>query len=339
MKINIQKIAYRVIPFVVACVILFSCIVVGEPVKASATSATILDLRKMAEVTEVDGNTNYKLSLSTKHSSLNKKWSNASDTTINQVLYGTISASHPSNLGSLTVTLHMPSAKELGRNVYLSCSDVPDSASCRWDFVVEHVNHNSCIEYEILQYCGFSFYDEDFDFIGSYTGAKSYTDVYWQDGVVNSLPHIVFNTGRWDEICPSNAKYFIVVFVLSFSYFKLSDTAKDYEYVQVDYEITDYSVTFGYDLANVQQDEINDAVGGMSGSAGELGAIGDQLAGVEQPNTDNLDVSLGSLVPIQAITAYVAPIQMLWDNPTLFGMLSIVIALVIVSWVFFGKKG
>lgn len=36
MKINIQKIAYRVIPFVVALVIAFSAIVVGEPIKASA---------------------------------------------------------------------------------------------------------------------------------------------------------------------------------------------------------------------------------------------------------------------------------------------------------------
>lgn len=38
MKINIQKIAYRVIPFVVACVIAFSVVVVGDPVKASAVA-------------------------------------------------------------------------------------------------------------------------------------------------------------------------------------------------------------------------------------------------------------------------------------------------------------
>ena len=323
-----------------ACVILLSCVVVGEPVKASAASVQVLDWRKMATATENAGSITYKVSIPEKYMTVNRKINGKADS-IDNSLTGSYSSKNQSSTtdsyGQMYITFHMPSAKEQTPNYYFDVRTAPDSAQYGADFTVVHsANYAFCYEYDLSMYFAFSFYDKNYKYLDSY---KSQTAVYRNFSGVETETSYSMRGDRWEDALPDNARYFIACFVVvAWNVEKLDDTAS-INIFEFNYQLKDYLFYYTYNISNGQQEQVGNAVNDMAGSAGELGAIGDQLAGVEQPNTDNLDVSLGSLVPIQAITAYVAPIQMLWDNPTLFGMLSIVIALVIVSWVFFGKKG
>lgn len=87
-----------------------------------------------------------------------------------------------------------------------------------------------------------------------------------------------------------------------------------------------------------QNQQVQDSVGGLNNSTDKLGQIGDQMASVEKPTIDSNKVSADSLVPNTALVTLSSPFLALWENNQLLAMLTIVVSLVLVSWVFFGKK-
>lgn len=87
-----------------------------------------------------------------------------------------------------------------------------------------------------------------------------------------------------------------------------------------------------------QQQQVADAVDKMEQSSNALGQLGDQMNSVEKPAPSDMNVSPNAMIPDTALTAYTTPITYLWHNSTLVAMLTIVVTLVLVSWVFFGKK-
>lgn len=88
-----------------------------------------------------------------------------------------------------------------------------------------------------------------------------------------------------------------------------------------------------------QNQQAQDAVGGLNDSTDKLGDLGDKMASVQKPVVDSHQISAGSLVPETSLMVLSAPFQALWENNQLLAMLTIVVTLVLVSWVFFGKKG
>ena len=87
-----------------------------------------------------------------------------------------------------------------------------------------------------------------------------------------------------------------------------------------------------------QNQQAQDAVGGLNNSADKLDDLGDQLASVEKPSFDNSNISADSLVPDTSLVVLASPFQALWENNQLLAMLTIVVTVVLISWVFFGKK-
>ena len=90
-------------------------------------------------------------------------------------------------------------------------------------------------------------------------------------------------------------------------------------------------------------DEMNNAaqesLDNIGSSADSLDSLGDQLAAVEKPNVDDIPVSPEDLVTDpSAGVILTGAITSLWDNPVIFGILTTVLTLVLLSWVFFGKK-
>lgn len=88
-----------------------------------------------------------------------------------------------------------------------------------------------------------------------------------------------------------------------------------------------------------QNQQVDDALGSLNGSADELEQLGDSMSNVDKPDLNSSDFSANALVPQTSLTTLAKPIQALWENHTLLAMLTIVVSLVLVSWVFFGKKG
>lgn len=88
-----------------------------------------------------------------------------------------------------------------------------------------------------------------------------------------------------------------------------------------------------------QNEQISGALDGMSDSTDKLDQMGDTLNSVEKPVVEEMNVGITDLVPETALLAYTSPILALWENKTLLAFLIIVLTLVLVSWVMFGKKG
>lgn len=88
-----------------------------------------------------------------------------------------------------------------------------------------------------------------------------------------------------------------------------------------------------------QNQQAQDSVGGLKDSTDKLGALGDTMSSVEKPVINSNQISAGSLVPETSLLVLSAPFQALWENEILLAILTIVVTLVLVSWVFFGKKG
>ena len=84
---------------------------------------------------------------------------------------------------------------------------------------------------------------------------------------------------------------------------------------------------------------INDSVQGMEQASNKLDGLGDQLNSVEKPNVDNMDVSADKLFGgMVATTMLTAPVLEIWKNPVALSILTVVVTIVLISWVFFGKK-
>lgn len=87
-----------------------------------------------------------------------------------------------------------------------------------------------------------------------------------------------------------------------------------------------------------QNAQVSGSVGDLDGAGDKLGDLIDQMQ-VERPDTENMDVSIDKFIPGTSILAYTGPILAFWNNDSLKAMLIIVLTLVLVSWVMFGKKG
>lgn len=88
-----------------------------------------------------------------------------------------------------------------------------------------------------------------------------------------------------------------------------------------------------------QNEQISGALDGMEDSTDKLDQMGDTLNSVEKPAVEDMNVGITDLVPETSLLAYTSPILALWENKTLLAFLIIVLTLVLVSWVMFGKKG
>lgn len=88
-----------------------------------------------------------------------------------------------------------------------------------------------------------------------------------------------------------------------------------------------------------QNQQAQEAVGALNDSTDKLGELGDTLSSVDKPTINSSQISAGSLVPETSLVVLSAPFQALWENEILLAILTIVVTLVLVSWVFFGKKG
>lgn len=87
-----------------------------------------------------------------------------------------------------------------------------------------------------------------------------------------------------------------------------------------------------------QNDKVNSAVDEMNQASDKLGALGDSMSSVEKPLADNIKTDISNFVDPVSWNVLTAPFHKLWENDTLLAMISVVVTLVIVSWVFFGKK-
>ena len=87
------------------------------------------------------------------------------------------------------------------------------------------------------------------------------------------------------------------------------------------------------------QNAMNNSVYGMNNSSLGLSDIGDSLSSVGTPELNSADFDASALVPFSSFVVLSSPFHALWENRTLLGMLTIVVSLTIVSWIFFGKKG
>ena len=89
-----------------------------------------------------------------------------------------------------------------------------------------------------------------------------------------------------------------------------------------------------------EQDQIaNESNNEMSAAAGKLDNLGDQLNSVEKPDVGSMNVGINDLVgDSSSLLLLTSPIREIWQNPVALGFITIVLTLVLVSWVFFGKK-
>lgn len=87
-----------------------------------------------------------------------------------------------------------------------------------------------------------------------------------------------------------------------------------------------------------QNDKVNSAVDQMSQAGDKLGSLGDSMSSIEKPAVDSIEADISTFVDPISFGVLTAPFLRLWENDTLLAILSIVVTLVIVSWVFFGKK-
>lgn len=77
----------------------------------------------------------------------------------------------------------------------------------------------------------------------------------------------------------------------------------------------------------------------MSAAVDKLDNLGDQLNSVDKPNANNMNVSADRLLGGMAATIMLtAPIREIWNSPVALSILTVVVTIVLLSWVFFGKK-
>lgn len=88
-----------------------------------------------------------------------------------------------------------------------------------------------------------------------------------------------------------------------------------------------------------QNEAVDGAVDKMQQAGDDLKDLGSSMSTVDKPDPGDINVSIDQFVSPGTMLAYTQPFLSLWENPTLLSMLIIVLTLVLVSWVMFGKKG
>lgn len=87
-----------------------------------------------------------------------------------------------------------------------------------------------------------------------------------------------------------------------------------------------------------QNQQVGAAVDGLENSAGKMEDLAEDMK-VDKPDLSGVDVSPDAIVSVADRALLTAPLTKLWKDPTILGMITTVFILVLVSWVFFGKKG
>lgn len=88
-----------------------------------------------------------------------------------------------------------------------------------------------------------------------------------------------------------------------------------------------------------QNEAVDGAVDQMQQAGDDLKDLGSSMSNVPKPDPGDINVSIDQFVSPGTMLAYTQPFLSLWENPTMLSMLIIVLTLVLVSWVMFGKKG
>lgn len=198
----------------------------------------------------------------------------------------------------------------------------------------------------------------DSPFVWKQTPSFMYFQVYYNDGTFTRLNELNFTYSSLTETqaiaCTSVAEKDIyrIVFYEEIPQYSVTnmhglfpvdiwmgDTVTP-TYLQVDIQSKEAGLLG--DMVNgtpEQNQQAQDVVGGLNSSTDKLGQLGDTMASVEKPTIDSNKISAGSLVPSTSLVVLSSPFQALWENNQLLAMLTIVVTLVLVSWVFFGKKG
>lgn len=348
MKLNIQKIAYRAIPVLTALVVIVSCVAVPARAATSTVNGyTVIDYNDYISDVKVDGDNDVvtvilpdNMYSMTRRDIFGSDYKEGISPWVLAVYYW---IDEPISAG-----VFCPSGAVNKR--YLDLSNIPDGSifTTTNRVEIEPVADDPTGIFEIVYRSRIAYYDADFKLIENQTSPAEellYVPAEWEyemkyevaikkpDGAKYCMTYFYFDVLS----CPYNDAYTSYIYY-EFAKPKLQMSISSLYRLQ---EQTGKTNKLLEDVINgtpEQGEAVGGAVDGMHDAAGELEDIGDQLAGVDKPDADSIDVSLDSLVPYNAMLAYTAPIQVLWENPTLLGMLSIVIALVIVSWVFFGKK-
>lgn len=348
MKLNIQKIAYRAIPVLAALVVVVSCVAVPTRAATSAVNGyTIIDYNDYVSNLKVDGDNDI---VSVSLPAYMYGWTKEDSTGY--------SKTEGVPLGKLDCKLNDDILDNAGvffpagfiNRTFMDLSNIPDGSVFKTTNKIwiepESLDPNGI--FDVRYRSRIAYYDSNFQLIKNDTSPIEEV-LYVPHAYVYDLEYEVAISK------PDNAKYCTTYFffeVLSVPYMggAVAPVWFDFDIPKLQMSIsslyrlqeqTGKTNELLGDLINGtpgQNEAINGAVGGMQNAAGELEDIGDQLAGVDKPDADSIDVSLNSLVPYNAMLAYVAPIKALWENSTLLGMLSIVVVLAIVSWVFYGKK-
>lgn len=82
----------------------------------------------------------------------------------------------------------------------------------------------------------------------------------------------------------------------------------------------------------------NQALGEMGQAVGGLDSAGQALDNVNKPNID-IDVIVPSDITSDVYLKYSALISIFWSSPVLISMVGILVSLILISYVFHGKKG
>ncbi len=86
-----------------------------------------------------------------------------------------------------------------------------------------------------------------------------------------------------------------------------------------------------------QNQQVQNDVNKLEDSSDKLNDLTDQMV-VPKPSIGAEDVAVENLADPTDISLVNQPLTILWENPTILGMVTIIFTLILVSWVFFGKK-
>lgn len=362
MKLNMKKIARRIFPVVTAVVILIS-------MSFSASAETIVyNLNDFVTNVDIDGENDLMSvviprKLNRWHSILNGSSSNyiKGQPIYNLQLKSDWLPDEEASINEFSV-VYLP----FGGGNYFDVSSLPISTSFTLQNVVLYfvLNNGQGFNTDVFQNFSVQYYDENYKYISTQWIDKEYT---FTPGNVETftynLEDITFTLDK-----PKNAKFALFRMILNFDAFYFH---QNYSTLSVDIGdfVFDMRISSAYremlqaeensrlmneinnqlaeqnktmeDILNgtpEQNEQISGAVGEMGSAGDKLGDLSDQMQ-VEHPDASNMNVSINSFIPETSLLAYTGPILAFWENDSLQAMLIIVLTLVLVSWVMFGKKG
>lgn len=354
-----RKRSFRFVCFIVAFVILLSLSALNVSAAENLKNVRIIDYRDYLEYRDVSGN-NYVNYLSFPKD-LNT-WivfnSNNSDSVFEQTARD-VFVFEPSRVAPYDV-FYQILYKPLD-NTFLTLNDIPSGSIFNFDykfFVTSNYDYYAIVNgVAMIKYFdanGVSLDTQIVNFGSDYIGDPV--------GHVGSLSSHIEYTGSLAVTKPAGARYMEIYFYLrpvldsNDNYNKLKLTLQfetttslslSIPQSYVDEETGRLSNEILGEITDQNEDLINGTGSQMQqvgSDVSQMGSDGDRLAAVtdsmktEKPDADSIDVSISSLIPDSDILIFTAPLMTIWENNTLLSYITIVLTLVLVSWVMFGKK-